>query len=218
MSTLVLIDDERIATMPVKDCGEPLVDLRPVPWLEVDGRQADAGGHYARVRTGVRERLRTATRALPAGYRLVVVEGYRSPELQRRYFDEHTALLGARRPTWSARQVHDAAVRYVSPPEVAPHTTGGAVDVTLRGPDGDLCWMGTEVYASPEESDGACYTDAGNVHDEGRAHRRVLVDALTTAGFVNYPTEWWHWSYGDRYWAVVTGAAYAVNGPLSQAT
>jgi hypothetical protein len=20
-------------------------------------------------------------------------------------------------------------------------------------------------------------------------------------GFVNYPTEWWHFSYGDRYWA-----------------
>ena len=25
--------------------------------------------------------------------------------------------------------------------------------------------------------------------------------ALSTAGFVNYPTEYWHWSYGDRYWA-----------------
>ncbi|ABX41733.1 hypothetical protein Cphy_1358 [Lachnoclostridium phytofermentans ISDg] len=20
-------------------------------------------------------------------------------------------------------------------------------------------------------------------------------------GFVNYPTEWWHWSYGGCYWA-----------------
>ena len=20
---------------------------------------------------------------------------------------------------------------------------------------------------------------------------------------MNYPTEWWHWSYGDRYWALV---------------
>jgi D-alanyl-D-alanine dipeptidase len=26
---------------------------------------------------------------------------------------------------------------------------------------------------------------------------------------VNYPTEWWHWSYGDRYWALMTGAPAA---------
>ncbi|MEU3710149.1 M15 family metallopeptidase [Streptomyces catenulae] len=32
-----------------------------------------------------------------------------------------------------------------------------------------------------------------------RAHRRLLACALRGAGFVNYPTEWWHWSYGDRY-------------------
>jgi len=30
---------------------------------------------------------------------------------------------------------------------------------------------------------------------------------------VNYPTEWWHWSYGDRYWAFVTGAPHALYGP-----
>ena len=32
---------------------------------------------------------------------------------------------------------------------------------------------------------------------------------LTAAGLVNYPTEWWHWSFGDRYWALLTGAAAA---------
>jgi D-alanyl-D-alanine dipeptidase len=25
------------------------------------------------------------------------------------------------------------------------------------------------------------------------------------AGFVNYPPEWWHWSYGDKYWAFISG-------------
>ena len=31
---------------------------------------------------------------------------------------------------------------------------------------------------------------------------------------MNYPTEWWHWSYGDRYWALVTGAPAAHYGPV----
>jgi len=24
---------------------------------------------------------------------------------------------------------------------------------------------------------------------------------LAGAGLVNYRTQWWHWSFGDRYWA-----------------
>jgi D-alanyl-D-alanine dipeptidase len=41
----------------------------------------------------------------------------------------------------------------------------------------------------------------------------VLGAALTAAGLVNYPTEWWHWSFGDRYWALATGAGAALYGP-----
>ncbi|MGW0712081.1 hypothetical protein ACWD4G_40060 [Streptomyces sp. NPDC002643] len=59
MTEMVLLDDERIGAVPVEDGGEPLVDLRTVCWLDVDGRQADAAGLYARVRTGVLGRLRS---------------------------------------------------------------------------------------------------------------------------------------------------------------
>ncbi|MEK8108013.1 hypothetical protein NKG94_28990 [Micromonospora sp. M12] len=34
---------------------------------------------------------------------------------------------------------------------------------------------------------------------------------------VNYPTEWWHWSYGDRYWALMTGAPQTRYGPVDLA-
>lgn len=74
--------------------------------------------------------------------------------------------------------------------------------------------MGTPVDASPEVSEGACYTAAHNIGPEARANRKILAEALTTVGLVNYPTEWWHWSYGDRYWALATDASHAVYGPL----
>ncbi|MCZ0970531.1 hypothetical protein O1L55_01370 [Streptomyces albulus] len=45
-------------------------------------------------------------------------------------------------------------------------------------------------------------------------HRALLGRALGGAGFVNYPSEWWHWSYGDRYWGLLTGARCAVYGPV----
>jgi D-alanyl-D-alanine dipeptidase len=72
---------------------------------------------------------------------------------------------------------------------------------------------GATHYLTPEESAGACYTQADNISDRARSHRDILSTALTAAGLVNYPTEWWHWSYGDRYWALKTGAAVAHYGP-----
>jgi len=41
---------------------------------------------------------------------------------------------------------------------------------------------------------------------------------MTVAGFVNYPTEWWHWSYGDRYWAYATHRSAAIYGPVEVRT
>jgi len=38
---------------------------------------------------------------------------------------------------------------------------------------------------------------------------------MAAAGFVNYPSEWWHWSYGDRYWAFTTGPSHARYGPAT---
>jgi D-alanyl-D-alanine dipeptidase len=46
-------------------------------------------------------------------------------------------------------------------------------------------------------------------------NRDLLAAALATAGLINYRTEWWHWSYGDRYWALMTNQPAALYGPRS---
>jgi D-alanyl-D-alanine dipeptidase len=57
--------------------------------------------------------------------------------------------------------------------------------------------MGSPVNASPEQSNGACYTAADNLDPTAKANRATLGAALGDAGLVNYPTEWWHWEH-DR--------------------
>lgn len=217
MSEIVLLSDKRVAGLPVDECGDRLVDLRDVEAIRLDPRLADADGAYAHLRLGLAGRLVAAQSLLPRGLRLLVVEGYRPPALQERYFAEYTAELRRANPDWPAAHVHRQASRYTSPPDVAPHVAGAAVDLTLCTDGGDELPMGTPVNASPEESDGACNTGATNISDELRDNRRILTRTLNAVGLVNYPTEWWHWSFGDRYWAFITGAPAARYGALATA-
>ncbi|MFG1946728.1 M15 family metallopeptidase [Nonomuraea sp. NPDC048826] len=213
MTEIVLLSDERIAAVPVRECGEPLVDLRSLESVRVDGRQADDAGAFAHVRQSVADRLVAAQTQLPRGLRLLVVEGFRPMALQERYFASCVARLSAAHPEWDGERTWTEASRYVSPPGVAPHTSGGAVDLTLCTTEGTELPMGTSVNATPPESDEACHTDAPGIGAEARRNREALGAAMSAAGFVNYPTEWWHWSYGDRYWAHVSGAHHARYGP-----
>ncbi|MEW1638551.1 M15 family metallopeptidase [Streptomyces sp. NPDC093801] len=210
----VLMADPRVAAIPVTGSDEPLVDLRTRSHLRVDTRKADPAGHYAHVRQGVADRLARAAGLLPAGITFLFVEGYRPPDLQRHYFTAYRERLRDLRPDLDEAGRHLAASRYVSPPEIAPHSAGSAIDLTLCTEDGRELPMGTSVNASPEDSALRCYTAAPDIDPESRANRDLLGSVLTAAGFVNYPTEWWHWSYGDRYWALGTGRAAALYGPV----
>ncbi|MBB2912228.1 D-alanyl-D-alanine dipeptidase [Streptosporangium becharense] len=214
MRDIVLISDPRVVSIPVEESGEPLIDVRGR--LRTDGRLADPEGAFAHLRQGLLARLEQAQEHLPDGYRLLVVEGYRPVTTQQRIFDEYSAELAALYPDMPPDELRAAASRYVSPVEVAPHTAGAAVDLTLCAEDGSELDMGTPVNATPEQSDGACYTDAPGLSAEARHHRKLLGVALEAAGLVNYPTEWWHWSYGDRYWAMTVGASGALYGPVTR--
>ncbi|HEX5995858.1 MAG TPA: M15 family metallopeptidase [Jiangellales bacterium] len=207
---IVLIADARVANIPVLECNEPLVDLRGL--LCVDSRRADVGGAFAYVRSGVAQRLCRADALLPNGWRLLVIEGFRPVTVQQEIFDSYVADLRLLLPTWSASELAQAASRYVAPVDVAPHTAGAAVDLTLCDADGVEIDMGSPEAANPEESNGACYMDALDISPAARRNRQTLAAALTSVGMVNYPTEWWHWSFGDRYWAFHTGQANARYG------
>ena len=210
-SDIILISDPTVRGVAVHECGEPLIDLRGA--LLVDTRRSDEQGHFAHTRQGVADRLIKADRALPRGIRLLIVEAYRPPSVQLSIFDGYRRELQRLTPGLADAEADILASRYVSPLDVAPHVCGAAIDLTMIDADGNELDLGCPEAATPEESDGACYTEAPNIGDAARENRVMLGAALGGAGLVNYPTEWWHWSYGDRYWAHTTGAANAIYGP-----
>lgn len=214
VSDIVLMGDPRIADLPVEEIDDDLVDVRESTDLPLDELKETAEGAYAYLRRGLVQRLLFAQGSLPDGYRLLLVEGYRPYELQEHYFTGYRKHLEALDPELSGAESFQLASRYVSPPRIAPHVSGAAIDLTLVDSQGDPVDMGTPINATPEDSAGACYFAAENISSEARHNRRMLAAALDEAGLVNYPTEWWHWSYGDRYWAFTTGQPAAIYGPV----
>ena len=200
----ILLSDPRVSAVPLHDEGEPLVAL-----------DASFGPARALVRSALADRLGWAQELLPRGIRLRVVEGHRTVSDQRAIIARYSAEVCAAHPGISATDLHRLVSRFVAPLEVAPHVAGAAVDLTLVDVCGDELDLGTPIDATPEQSDGACYFAADGISADARAHRRLLAAVLTPVGLVNYPTEWWHWSYGDRYWALGVGAPAAVYGPLA---
>lgn len=206
----MLISDPRVLGAPVDECGEPLVDVRIVcPEISVYSGPLD---RYQRptessffVRAGLAERLSAAQAALPVGVTLELFEGWRSRTLQATIYNEYIARLSAEHSDWSIDTVHRVASEFVAPPTARPpHSTGGAVDITLLDRNGPLDF-GCPINWSGPESRMDAQVDA-----VAHRTRSVLARACSSAGLINYPYEWWHWSYGDPYWAVVTDHDAAV--------
>lgn len=84
------------------------------------------------------------------------------------------------------------------------HNTGGAIDLTLRSiKDGVRLFMGSSFDQADEISATTYFENASMQSEkevEARANRRLLYHAMTSAGFVNYPHEWWHFDYGTQMW------------------
>jgi D-alanyl-D-alanine dipeptidase len=213
---IVLISDPRIIAIPIEESHEECVDLLSESsglMVDISRSQIDSRSTaFATARRTVAQKLVQAQQSLPHGLHLFIKEAYRPLSIQQASFENYAATLQKAHLEWTVEQVNQEACKYVAPVAVAPHSTGGAVDLTLIDAEGMEVDMGTPFNASPFFTQQATYTNASNISAEARAYRNLLRQALQSVGFVNYPTEWWHWSYGERYWAFVTGSAHAIYG------
>ncbi len=182
---------------------ERLVSFRDAKRVTVDESRAQIwndSDYFCYVRESLHERVVKASEMLPPGYSYLIKEGFRPGWIQERSFQDSLEQYKKRRPNASKEEAFRDVSKYVAPIEVAGHPTGGAVDLTLVK-DGEELFMGTRYNDDPNETDNATYTNAENISAEAKKLREILSQPLEAVGLVNYGSEWWHWSYGDTYWA-----------------
>lgn len=223
MQPIVLITDPRVLSVPIKECGEPLIDLRDQKTLAF-GPSPEVPNNlcYTKLRKSLYEKLCEAQKLLPNRVRLCVYEGWRSLELQEFLFKKMYKNNQNSFAHMNEKELFFETTKLVSPirafdgtANIPPHSTGGAVDVYLIGSDEKLLDMGMPLDQwSHDEGARLSQTDSEWISDEARNNRLIMKSALSAVGCINYPTEYWHWSYGDRYWAYMTQAPQAIFGAL----
>jgi D-alanyl-D-alanine dipeptidase len=158
---------------------------------------------------------------------LYVEDALRSVSLQTKLHDElFPSLIRQQNPDMSNEEVESRikdmiALLSTDSLKPSPHATGGALDIILRYKqstpmfvDGGEVPMGhidgdtsTHIYPDYYEQNPPL-TDLDKLAQKNRrAYYAIMTGAAsgTDTGFINNPTEWWHWGRGDQLSAKVHG-------------
>lgn len=204
---MILLNDERVANVTCIDNKEEMLSLREIHKdVLIDESRSQISSKsdlFCYAREGVINILKKAADSLPRGYQFLVKEAYRPLSRQKKSFTEAFESYKSEYPFKDDDEIYRLTCQYVAPVEVAGHPTGGAIDVTLLK-DGKEVDMGTEFNDIPYEPENLTYLYSDFISEAAKENRKILIEGMEKAGFINYPTEWWHWSYGDCYWACLT--------------
>ena len=203
---------------PTNYSSETLVPLKDTPsnnifilpkYLEMGFKEAL---NEIYVRKGVHYRL------MEVGYRLKqyglgikVWDGWRPYSLQSEIYNKYLLHLKMMSRDLGEDKLEEMVSKYVSLPSnnerhPSPHLTGGSVDVTLTDIYGSELPMGSNFDEFSDKSRTVYFENtpkrAGEEHSINiRNNRRTLYHIMILSGFTNYEEEWWHYDYGNQWWA-----------------
>ncbi|MFA9559180.1 M15 family metallopeptidase [Evansella sp. AB-rgal1] len=216
--------------IPIADTGDPIISVRSLnsPRILVKSMYHSQGIPHARkecyVRKQVGERLVKAASLLPQKYRLLIWDSYRPFEVQKALYTSFYEKKKQEYPHLSENELDSMVKKYVSFPSLnegapSPHVTGGSVDLTIADKDGTAIEMGTEFDDFSEKAGTRFFETLlekkeSVSEEDSRAleNRRLLYWVMRESGFTSYVHEWWHFDYGNQWWAELTEADCAIYG------
>lgn len=208
VEALVKEKDKLMENIEIRENNEKLKSLSEIKSIILASPDA------CYVREAVWEKIKNISlRLKDKGIGLHVSDGWRSSEKQKEYWDEEVRKIKREHPEIEdPEKIREIASRFVAPLEKGGHLTGGAVDVALYDlKTGKLLDMG---YEEDDETPEKSYTDYPFLYATAKDNRQLLKSSFEKENFINIPTEWWHYSYGNAEWAVYKDEPYAFYGEV----
>ncbi len=186
----------------IKDCGEPLIDIKKLcpdlviaPKIKKEKR--------AILRKTAAEMVCQAKKHLPKDTTFIIGSAWRPQHVQKKIFQD-----------FIKRSTIKEAEKYVAPYKgkyASGHMTGGAVDLRL--------WKNNRKV--PMKSSKLNYQENAKSFQPKlpphiQKNRQIMFNALRKTGLSNYSKEYWHWSYGDIWWAKRNKKKTAIYGVVKK--
>ena len=202
---------ENWKSIPIKECGEPLVELVNSDKIEIDMqyfKQGLAGSiDKCYLRQGVAARIKQAGRYLLNGYKFCILDGYRPIELQWTLYNQFKDRIKQQYPEMSEKEVEIETQKFITIPDCgdknpSAHNGGASVDLTIINENGKELDMGTEFDNLTPKASTRYFEElkkSKTLTDEEKQivmNRRLLFNILKKSGLSNYGEEWWHFGYG----------------------
>jgi len=174
------------------------IDLAELP-IELT-KEEHSGRFY--LRKGIIERLNRVQASLPDEFRLCVRDPLRTEDIVWKLHRAYVANVMKEQDV--DERTADLYVRNIlalpDDPVTPGHMTGGAIDVVLLHADGSRAQMVIDYEVIPRKKQ--MFTDCSGLPEHVVYHRQLLKTHMEGEGFMNYFREYWHYSFGDSYWAV----------------
>ena len=189
-----------VGRVHVHECFDPLVDFLPHKHIIFNKETLEEPNL---VRKEVLFKLYRIADSLPDGVNLKIYKTFRSRIKMNEAFEAAIKEVIDMNPNIGRHEAIKLAKYKSDDPKgsLGGHETGGAVDVALCNNEGVDFNYGTKFH----EYNDFTFTYSSHITKEQKENRKQLVKIMKKQGFVNFPGEWWHFSYGDRMWAAYKG-------------
>jgi len=214
----VYLPEKEMNKVEIRDNKEKIVNLKkvfekeniPVVFASVFGKKLSP-----RLRETAALNLIKAAKSILPDYLFKITDTLRPISFQKKQFESIKQKIINEKPKLSndPEKLYNEVTKYSADPEgCPPHSTGGAIDLTIVRKDKKGLNMGTSVDTISELS--GTFND--KITEKEKNNRLILFNAMTKKGFVNLPTEWWHYSYGDQYWAAFHKKPHTLYGKIEK--
>jgi len=196
----------------IKECKEPLVDIKkicPDLIIDLDSRRMKKE-KTVYLRKTAAEMICQAKNYLPKNMTFIIGDAWRPQSVQKEIFSKFVKRFTKKYPAWPKSKIIKEVEKYVAPFEgryASGHMTGGAIDLRL--------WKNGRKI--PMKSSKLSYQENSKPFQPKlpfyiQRNRQIMFNALKKAGFSNCSNEYWHWSYGDVWWAKRNKKKIAIYG------
>ncbi|MEK9160597.1 MAG: M15 family metallopeptidase [Patescibacteria group bacterium] len=209
--TLVKFED-----IPIRECGEELVDLAQYDFFleRAYYNQGLSSEPRMFLRKSVADKLAEIQKGL-GGYKFKIWDGFRPRSVQQAIYEKFWKELSEAHSEWDEERLKMEVGVFVTAPNnpnrIPPHATGSTIDLTLVDTEGNELDMGTVFDFFGAEA-APLYFEENPGNEEAAKNRKILREAMFSAGFGGDKNEWWHFDYHNQKWAAELGHPEAIYG------